>query len=50
MIDFDDEVEEQFGLKGTLLQLLRHLFFLMIGGLLLFLPCYLAFVWAIHSG
>jgi len=49
MIDFDDEVYEEYGIKGILMQLAQHILFILVGGLLLFLPCYLIFMIAINS-
>ena len=49
MIEFKDEIYEEKGLKAILLQIIRHLLFIVIGGLILFLPCYIVFVLAVNS-
>ena len=50
MIDFSDEIYDQNGSKGLLVQLARHLFFLGLGFLVLFLPCYLVFLLILNFG
>jgi hypothetical protein len=50
MKDYEDQILQQKGIKGLLLYLSRHLLLLVIGGLVLFLPCYLVFYLAITYG
>ena len=40
MIDFNDEIYNTEGIKGILKQLTKHLLFMVIGVVLLALPCY----------
>lgn len=50
MIDFNDEIYNTEGIKGILKQLTKHLLFMVIGVVLLALPCYfvalIIFSWA----
>ncbi len=41
MIDFNDEIYNTEGIKGVLMQLVKHLLLFVIGVVLLALPCYL---------
>ena len=43
MIEFNDDIYEEYGIKGLLMLLARHILLLVIGVLLLALPCYLIF-------
>jgi hypothetical protein len=41
MIEPDDEIYENNGIKGILKYLTRHLFWIVVADILMFLPCYL---------
>jgi hypothetical protein len=50
MIDFNDEIYNTEGIKGILMQLTKHLLFIVIGAVLLALPCYLIGLLILRSG
>ena len=49
MIEFDDNVYEEHGVQGLLKQLAGHVLLLILGVLVLALPCYLIFLVLLES-